>query len=101
MLSPTAGDGALTGALLLRRGAAAAGVEPPLRGDAGLPALSLAGADAPWPERRDGDVDLVAPVEELSALEPAEPVVSAKAIGIDATADPTPRAIASAPTRPT
>ena len=33
--------------------------------------------------------------------EPAEPVVSANAIGIAEIADPTPRASASAPTRPT
>lgn len=86
----------------MRRGAvAAAGAEPPLRGDAEVLAFSRADADAPWPERRDGEVDVVEPAEELSALEPAEPVVSANAIGIDATADPTPRAMASAPTRPT
>ena len=55
------------------------------------------------PER---DEDFVAPVddvEQASALpvEPADPVVSAKAAGIDTTAAPTPRATASAPTRPT
>jgi hypothetical protein len=33
--------------------------------------------------------------------EPAEPVVSANAVGIAATAEPTPRATANAPTRPT
>ena len=44
----------------------------------------------------DDDVDVVDP----EPLEPAEPVVSAKANGIDATAAPTPRATAKAPTRP-
>ena len=39
--------------------------------------------------------------EELAPVDPAEPVVSAKATGIAATADPTPNATASAPTRPT
>jgi len=47
-------------------------------------------------EEVDGEVDVVDP----EPLEPAEPVVSAKAIGIDATAAPTPRATAKAPTRP-
>jgi hypothetical protein len=42
-----------------------------------------------------------APVESAVELDPAEPVVSANAIGIDATADPTPNANANAPTRPT
>jgi len=42
-----------------------------------------------------------APVESAVELDPAEPVVSANAIGIDATADPTPNATANAPTRPT
>lgn len=36
-----------------------------------------------------------------SSADPAEPLVSANAIGADATAAPTPSAIASAPTRPT
>jgi hypothetical protein len=38
---------------------------------------------------------------ELDPVEPAEPVVSAKATGTDATAEPTPNATANAPTRPT
>lgn len=38
---------------------------------------------------------------ELDPVEPADPVVSANATGTDATADPTPNATASAPTRPT
>ena len=45
----------------------------------------------------DDEVEVVDP----EPLEPAEPVVSAKANGIDATAAPTPRATAKAPTRPT
>ena len=40
-------------------------------------------------------------VEPAVELDPAEPVVSANATGIDATADPTPNATANAPTRPT
>ena len=92
---------------MLRFGALAAAVaEAPLRGAAEPLVLSLGEADAPRPDRRDGDVDdgevaWVAPADEASLLEPAEPVVSAKAIGIAATAEPTPRAMASAPTRPT
>jgi len=39
--------------------------------------------------------------EAFAPVEPAEPVVSAKAIGIDPIAEPTPNATASAPTRPT
>jgi hypothetical protein len=63
---------------------------------------------APRSTRRDGtralvDVD-AAPDPDSAALDPvdpAEPVVSAAANGIAATAEPTPRATASAPTRPT
>ncbi|MGB6888663.1 MAG: hypothetical protein WBD88_10875, partial [Mycobacterium sp.] len=47
---------------------------------------------------------LGAVAESLDAaepVEPAEPLLSANAIGIDASAEPTPRAIANAPTRPT
>jgi hypothetical protein len=44
---------------------------------------------------------VVDPVESAVELDPAEPVVSANAIGIAATADPTPNANANAPTRPT
>ena len=63
---------------------------------------------APRSARRDGtralvDVD-AAPDPDSAALDPvdpAEPVVSAAANGIAATAEPTPRATASAPTRPT
>lgn len=39
--------------------------------------------------------------DELVPVEPSEPVVSANAIGMDATAAPTPKATANAPTRPT
>ena len=39
--------------------------------------------------------------EAFAPVEPAEPVVSAKAIGIDPIAEPTPNATANAPTRPT
>jgi hypothetical protein len=38
--------------------------------------------------------------EELTPVEPAEPVSSANATGIAAIADPMPNANASAPTRP-
>ena len=46
-------------------------------------------------------VDDASPEDESAPVDPAEPVVSAAANGIDAIADPTPRATASAPTRPT
>jgi len=39
--------------------------------------------------------------EDSEELEPADPVVSANAIGTDATAEPTPNATANTPTRPT
>ena len=49
--------------------------------------------------------DDVDPDEAVDAsdepVEPPEPVVSANATGTDATAAPTPRATANAPTRPT
>jgi len=63
----------------------------PLRDGDVLRARDDADADAV-----DGEVEVVDP----EPLEPAEPVVSAKAMGIDATAAPTPRATAKAPTRP-
>ena len=55
------------------------------------------------PELRDGEVliSLDDGADDVSALEPAEPVVSASARGIAERPDPTPRATASAPTRPT
>ena len=43
----------------------------------------------------DGESDTAEPVD------PAEPVVSAKAIGAAAIAEPTPNAMANKPTRPT
>ncbi len=54
--------------------------------------------------REGAFVDADAPADESSALEPvepAEPVVSAAANGTDTIAEPTPRATANAPTRPT
>ena len=54
--------------------------------------------------REGAFVDADAPADESSAsepVEPPEPVVSAAANGIDAIAEPTPRATARAPTRPT
>lgn len=58
---------------------------------------------APTREPRTG-ADLPADVDESAALdpvEPAEPVVSAKAIGNAATPEPMPNATARTPTRPT
>lgn len=64
----------------------------------GAAPLCRAGCDVPpaddVPEPADDD-------EELGPVDPSEPVVSANAIGIDATAKPTPSATANAPTRPT
>jgi hypothetical protein len=91
--------------------------------DASPPAASAAVDEAPRPARaRDGafvesdaadpdaadpdaaDPDAADPEPAASAAldpdDPAEPVVSANATG-DATADPTPKATANAPTRPT
>ncbi len=100
---PVGTPGAVTGASLLRCGVrAAVGAEAPLRGVEG----ELASVDVPAgprPDRRAGEVALteVPAGLEASVLLPAEPVVSAKATGIEATAEPTPRATANAPTRPT
>ena len=92
---------------------AAAGVSPVLRDrsdDSGvaLAVLIVAADDAARvPERAAlwfGAVVVWADSEALALAEPdepAEPVVSATAIGIAATADPTPNATANAPTRPT
>lgn len=57
------------------------------------------------PERRDGALvedpgDREASVEP-DPVDPADPVVSANATGIDPTTEPTPKATARAPTRPT
>lgn len=60
----------------------------------------------PRPDRRDGTLVFVDPADagepapEPEPVEPAEPVVSANATGIAATAEPIPNATASAPTRP-
>jgi hypothetical protein len=59
-----------------------------------MPALRFDGADT-FDVPAELDDSLLAPAE------PAEPVVSAAAIGTEATADPTPNATANAPTRPT
>ena len=53
------------------------------------------------PARGDGLVAEEAADESDDPVEPPEPVVSANATGTDATAEPTPNATASAPTRPT
>jgi hypothetical protein len=106
----------LTAATIHASGAAA-GVSPVLRDpseDSGvaLTVLIVAADDAARvPERaalRFGavvslalfwaDSEALAPAEPD---EPEEPVVSANAVGIAATAEPTPRATANAPTRPT
>jgi len=72
------------------------------------PAEPLPGATlsrAPRAVPGDGD-DVEAPADDedseaFAPVEPAEPVVSAKAIGIDPIAEPTPSATANAPIRPT
>ena len=74
---------------------------------AGLADAALrVGAVLPGPPDRVPDPRTEAFVDTPEGLasperEPADPVVSAKAIGIAATAEPTPRATANAPTRPT
>jgi hypothetical protein len=97
---------------------AAPGASPVLRDpsddNGGVPTARIAAADdAARPDaarvledavRRFGAGALPAGSEALAPAapdEPAEPVVSANADGIAATADPTPNAIANAPTRPT
>jgi hypothetical protein len=60
------------------------------------------GRDVP----RDGDDDdedpeVEAEESELEPVDPADPVVSAATTAIGDTAEPTPRATARAPTRPT
>jgi len=79
--------------------------EPPDCADplpADSPALDDSARDPRDPPR---DAELFAgallEAEDSDPDEPADPVVSAKAIGIAANADPTPRASARAPTRPT
>jgi hypothetical protein len=100
---------------LLRRFGVLLAADPPgtpARGEADSlspAAVSEAAPDPRAPPRgaaerepaRDGfDLEPESDAEEF-AVDPAEPVVSAKAIGIAATADPTPNATARAPTRPT
>jgi hypothetical protein len=50
------------------------------------------------------DVDVDAPADDVSEpepVDPGDPVVSAKATGMEAIAEPTPSTTARAPTRPT
>lgn len=89
-------------------GVSALGEEDPLLPASGAESVSEPAADPRAPPRAAADRDpprvaLVLDPESdaAEAVEPAEPVVSAKATGIDATAEPTPRATARAPTRPT
>ena len=101
-LLPADGD-EVVGEGLRRVGAAGAGVPPPRtvesEADDGAGVLER-------PERRAGAVVLAGEVaadesEVPVPVDPAEPVVSANANGIAARPEPTPRATASAPTRPT
>jgi hypothetical protein len=57
--------------------------------------VARAGDDVEAPSARDAESEAFDPVD------PAEPVVSANATGIDPIAEPTPNATANAPTRPT
>ena len=66
-----------------------------------LPAEGNSGALPPPESRGDDVLDAVDEPGDRSLVAPAEPLVSAWAIGIAAIADPTPNATASAPTRPT
>ena len=75
------------------------GLPPPVEPDSWF---EVDPACDPGPEERGGLV--VAPWEasdELDPVDPGEPLGSANAIGIATTAEPTPNATASAPTRPT
>ena len=105
----TAEAGALRTALPPRiTGAGLSPVGAPLSVGAPVSVESLRVGDGDVPRARDDDcavgddeeVDDEVDVVDPEPLEPAEPVVSAKAIGIDTTAAPTPRATAKAPTRP-
>jgi len=71
--------------------------EPPAESEAVEPARPVRAAP------RDGADDDADEADDASdePVEPPEPVVSANATGTDATAAPTPRATANAPTRPT
>lgn len=62
--------------------------------------LSALSAAERLPPRRAGALVEVFDSEELTPVEPAEPVSSANATGIAAIAEPIPNANASAPTRP-
>ena len=80
--------------------------EPPDPRPPGTPPTESADADPARPGRplRDGTDGFVAPADEDESDDPddpPDPVVSANATGTDATAEPTPNATASAPTRPT
>ena len=94
----------------LTRGAGAAAPEPPrrVRETGESPTAESTAAESPptpRPERRPGALTFVveSPAEDTvpDPTEPEDPVVSASAIGIDTTAEPTPNATANAPTRPT
>ena len=63
-------------------------------------ALADSPPDRPAP-RAGRAVDVPEGESALDPVEPEEPVVSAAATGTDAIAEPTPRATANAPTRPT
>ena len=101
-------DGTTDGTVGLRCPVTAAGADvwPGERGDddaSGSDETAL-GAE-PRPVRRDGTATLVdgesCASTDPEPVDPAEPVVSANANGIDAAADPIPSATANAPTRPT
>ena len=101
-LLPAAEDDAVTAALC-RVGAADAGV-PLSRTVESLEPDEA--APLPRPDRRAGapalvDDSVLAEDDDSEPVDPAEPVVSANANGIAASPDPTPRATANAPTRPT
>ena len=87
----TEAAGAEVSAALERAGLDAAGEAEEL---SALPAAER------LPPRRDGALVDVLESEELTPVEPAEPVSSANATGIAAIAEPIPNANASAPTRP-
>jgi hypothetical protein len=123
-LSVSGASTTISGAELLRRFGVLPAADPPgtpARGDTDSPspasgaelapvAVSEAAPDPRAPPRvaadrepaRDAvDFDAESDADAESADEPAEPVVSANATGIAATAEPTPNATANAPTRPT
>jgi hypothetical protein len=88
---------------LCRVGVAAVGVPPSRAGESLVPDGDT---PLPRPDRRAGapalvDDPAVAVDDDSEPVDPADPVVSANATGIAAIPDPTPRATANAPTRPT